>query len=261
MIAIMPSMAATHHVRKNLLDARRRDVDTEVLRRGEADLARGQAGGRALTVGVNFFVVMRALRGLLPAAFRGLGSAGRVSCSSRAASLDSTGPSTRSRTISQGAVFGDAQAQCLGRIGVGHPVADALRVDVVHRFAVPGSGDCSVTYLPPSMKMVAVPLICLIPTVILSGVVSAGAGRRAPLSWAPDRRRSRSHVQHKVGSSGRVRILSGSSGSGEEYTRSGILTTRLGTTAGGATRPCDWVARSAVAVVAFTWATPSGSTT
>ncbi|COW35173.1 Uncharacterised protein [Mycobacterium tuberculosis] len=76
--------------------------------------------------------------------------------------------------------------------------------------------------------------------------------------WSPA---LRCHDQHSAGSCGRDTILSGSSGSGEGYTRSAILTTRLGTIAGGATSPCAWVARSAAAVVALTCAMPSGSTT
>ena len=53
-------------------------------------------------------------------------------------------------------------------------------------------------------------------------------------------------------------MLSYSSGSGEEYTRSGMRMTRLRSITGGVTRPCEWVARRAVAVVGVDLSDPVG---
>ena len=114
MIAIMPSMPPpiTHGSAFWMPDG---GMSIPRSSGGVTLISPGVSRGPRLMIGVNFLVVIRhLLRVAVPArpvldpssTLRGLGSAGSVSCSSSAACLDSTGPSTSRLTTCHGAVFG-----------------------------------------------------------------------------------------------------------------------------------------------------------
>ena len=194
----------------------------------------GVSRGPRLMIGVNFRVVISRLpcppprvacrRG--PSA--GSGSGGSVSCSSNAASFDSTGPSTSRLDHLPRRRHRCRQTQLVRGVLVGQSVAHALRIDVVQALAVPRVGGLqpdvlSAIDVTPLSRRRSDRCRCSSPR-----RRSAGGGRVITEvfgDWSPG---SRCHAQHSVGASSRSRTSSGVSGSGEVNTCSAIFATIAG---------------------------------